>query len=1144
MSSNKKFRIQNGVDIVGELSIDDIVIIDAGGNVSADAIANAVSTLTSGDVAALQAQVTAILGSSPEALDTLQEIVAAFEAADSTLTGTVAANASAITTINNTLVSGVATPSDISGLDSDIGVLDTFVKGGATLATVASNVVPAINELVTEVATVKSAQTGDTTTLTSAIDTAKSEAIAAASTDATTKADAAVVTANAYTDNEVAALVASAPGALDTLNELAAALGDDANFASTITASIATKADDAATTAALALKANDSDVAAAFTAEESARDSDVLAAIATASADASSKADAAQVAAETTASADATAKANAAVVTANAYAVSVVSSTVDAEANTRATADTALSSRITAVEGYTTTDIPQGSNEYFTTAKARASVQAGTGMSYDQSTGEFSTNLVGGDGIFITDGSISIDGTAISQDLVPALDDVYSLGAPDKVWRDVYIGPGSLYINGTKILEDNSGTITMYADSGQNLSFGTSGGGVIDLNAGAESVQVKSNFVLSDGKTITTVGGVPTQFGGDVELNGNCIFGLSIPQTEFEAANKGYVDSRVDAASIAGDKTFTNSVTVDGNLTVKGTTTTVNSETISLADNIIDLNSNVISGTPSENGGIRVLRGDEAAAQLRWNEVSDHWEVYDGTSFTKISLSTSDLAEGTNEYFTDARAKSAVASDIATAVGTLDSDLQGQIDTLSTGASTEASTRASADSDLQSQITTEVTRATAAEGVNATAISSEATTRADADTTLQSNIDAEQLAREGADSDLQLQITAEVTTRANAVSGLITDVANANTARITGDTNLQAAITSVQNAVNAITTGTIPALDTIVEVVAAFEGADSDLQSLMSGNSSAITVIDGRVDTLDSDMAVVQGLASATASLVTANDVRLTTEEGNVDTLQTFTGTGTTLDTAAASLAAAINEIHGEVNSAVSSIGVEVTRATTAEGANSVAIANEATARSAADSDLQVSIVNETSTRSDADSDLQVSLAAELVARAAGDTTLQSNINTEVALRVSGDTSLQSQINSIVSNTDPAALDSLTEIVAAFQSADGTLQGLVTSNNDSIVTLNNKVDVIENWDTDNISEGSINKYWTPERTKQVLTGGLCITYNSATGEIKIDEAETAAVLHVASSTDTNLLDGAPSTYYRIDIYDINGTLVN
>jgi hypothetical protein len=44
-----------------------------------------------------------------------------------------------------------------------------------------------------------------------------------------------------YVDSEVSALVDSAPGTLNTLNELAAALGDDASFSTTITNSIAAK---------------------------------------------------------------------------------------------------------------------------------------------------------------------------------------------------------------------------------------------------------------------------------------------------------------------------------------------------------------------------------------------------------------------------------------------------------------------------------------------------------------------------------------------------------------------------------------------------------------------------------------------------------------------------------------------------------------------------------------------------------------------------------------------------------------------------------------------------------------------------------------------------------------------------------------
>lgn len=45
-----------------------------------------------------------------------------------------------------------------------------------------------------------------------------------------------------YVDTAIANAIDAAPAALDTLNELAAALGDDANFAATVTTALAGKA--------------------------------------------------------------------------------------------------------------------------------------------------------------------------------------------------------------------------------------------------------------------------------------------------------------------------------------------------------------------------------------------------------------------------------------------------------------------------------------------------------------------------------------------------------------------------------------------------------------------------------------------------------------------------------------------------------------------------------------------------------------------------------------------------------------------------------------------------------------------------------------------------------------------------------------
>ena len=61
-------------------------------------------------------------------------------------------------------------------------------------------------------------------------------------------------------------------------------------------------------------------------------------------------------------------------------------------------------------------------------------------------------------------------------------------------------------------------------------------------------------------------------------------------------------------------------------------------------DNFITLNADVQSGTPSENCGMIVSRGDSNDAILQWNETSDKWQITtDGTNYYNI-LTTDDLS--------------------------------------------------------------------------------------------------------------------------------------------------------------------------------------------------------------------------------------------------------------------------------------------------------------------------------------------------------------------------------------------------------------------------------------------------------------------------------------------------------------------
>ena len=116
--------------------------------------------------------------------------------------------------------------------------------------------------------------------------------------------------------------------------------------------------------------------------------------------------------------------------------------------------------------------------------------------------------------------------------------------------------------------------------------------------------------------------------------------------------------------------TSTGNVIVGGDLTVSGTTTTINTNELNIGDNIITLNSDE-TGAPSQNAGIEVERGTSDNVGIRWNETSDAWEfTNDGTSYTALGTSstftgdTDGVSEGsTNLYYTDARVQTYIEGD-------------------------------------------------------------------------------------------------------------------------------------------------------------------------------------------------------------------------------------------------------------------------------------------------------------------------------------------------------------------------------------------------------------------------------------------------------------------------------------------------
>ena len=88
----------------------------------------------------------------------------------------------------------------------------------------------------------------------------------------------------------------------------------------------------------------------------------------------------------------------------------------------------------------------------------------------------------------------------------------------------------------------------------------------------------------------------------------------------------------------AGTSTFSGNVNVNGNLNVQGTLTAINKTEIDISDNTLVLNSNVTTGTPSQDAAIQVKRGSANTVGIVWSEGNQDWTLTnDGNNYFGIA---------------------------------------------------------------------------------------------------------------------------------------------------------------------------------------------------------------------------------------------------------------------------------------------------------------------------------------------------------------------------------------------------------------------------------------------------------------------------------------------------------------------------
>jgi len=193
----------------------------------------------------------------------------------------------------------------------------------------------------------------------------------------------------------------------------------------------------------------------------------------------------------------------------------------------------------------------------------------------------------------------------------------------------------------------NTGVTSIAADS-VALGTDTTGNYVATITGGTGVTS--SAATTGEGTTHTL------SIGQAVGTTDNVTFaGVTADAVRIGVTAAGEIDTTTGNLTIdsaGGTVTIDDNLTVTGDLTVSGTTTSINTATLNVADNIVVLN-NDVTGSPTENAGIEVERGTSANVLVRWNETNDKWEATnDGTNYGNL-VTTADSGTVTSTMIAD-----------------------------------------------------------------------------------------------------------------------------------------------------------------------------------------------------------------------------------------------------------------------------------------------------------------------------------------------------------------------------------------------------------------------------------------------------------------------------------------------------------
>ena len=378
---------------------------------------------------------------------------------------------------------------------------------------------------------------------------------------------------------------------------------------------------------------------------------------------------------------------------------------------------------------------------------------------------------------------------------------------------------------------------------------------------------------------------------------------------------------------------------------------------------------------------------------------------------TALSLRATNLEGRMDTAETDIDANTSDIATETTARVSADTTLQGNIDA-------EAVTRAAADTQHDADLLAEQTARIAADSATDASLAQEVTRATGVEAGLRTDVDT----NTGSIATNAASINSEVA-RAIAAEGVLTTaVSDETAARIAADAAIQTDLDVVEGRVDFLVNAAPETLDTLVEIIGAYENADSDMQVVIDNNSSRLTANESSISTLNTEMDAVEARATTLESEMDAVEARATTletemdaAESEIDDLESFVGEGTSLDTVANDLAGAVNELHTDTNA----VAGRMTPAESSIVTNATAISTETARAQAEETSIRGDFAAaDTSIRSDfaaADAVVLNSASSDATtkadnAEAAAKTYSDGIIATEASTREAADDLLEGQI--------------------------------------------------------------------------------------------------------------------------------------